>query len=51
MNMLLSLPQQSPKGQLFGKFFDCLLRSYKKLMAESYRPSAKEFRFMKLKIA
>jgi len=41
MNMLLRLPQQSPKGELFGKFCDCLVRSYKKLMVESYRPSAK----------
>jgi len=29
MNMLLSLPRQSPKGNSFGKFCNCLVRSYK----------------------
>jgi len=29
MNMLLSSPQQSPEGDLFGKFCDCLVWSYK----------------------
>jgi len=41
MNMLLSLPQQSPKGELFGKFCDCLVRRCQKLLVESHRPSAK----------
>jgi len=41
MNMLLSLPQHLPKRELFGKFCDCLVRSYKKLVVESYRSSAK----------
>jgi len=27
MNMLLSLPQQSPKGDLCGEFCDCLVRT------------------------
>jgi len=44
MNMLLSLHKQSPKDELFGKFYDCLVRSYKKLVVESHRRSAKHRR-------
>jgi len=53
MNVLLSLPQQSPKGDSFGKFCDCFVRSYKKLWWNHIAPvqSIKEARFMKLKAA
>jgi len=53
MNMLLSLPQQSPKGDSFGKFRDCFVRSYKNYGGYHIVPvqSIKEACFMKLKIA
>jgi len=53
MNMLLSLPRQSPKGDSFGKFCNCLVRSYKNLWWNHIAPvqSIKEARFMELKVA
>jgi len=41
MNMLLSLPEQSPKDELFGKVFDCLVRHYKKTYVRIISPLCK----------